>query len=76
LRDWRPLEELGWKILTQHPNAIKLLEQNKDKIVWILIGKNPNATYMIEEHLKNNITDYNIRCNDTTTIFEHLIDLD
>jgi hypothetical protein len=25
---------VNWNILSQHPNAIHLLEQNKDKVNW------------------------------------------
>ena len=34
LRDWIDINKLNWQGLTENPNAIDLLEQNKDKINW------------------------------------------
>ena len=28
LRDWIPIEKLSWRVLSENPNAIHLLEQN------------------------------------------------
>ena len=33
LRDWIDYDKLNWKILSLNPNAIELLEKNKDNII-------------------------------------------
>ena len=42
---WDPL------CLNTSPKALKLLEQNIHKINWSLLAKNPNAVYLIEQHI-------------------------
>ncbi len=37
-------------MLTTNPNAIRLLEQNLDKINWNWISKNPNAIHLVEQY--------------------------
>jgi len=34
LRDWIDIDKLNWNILSYNLNAIKLLEENPDKINW------------------------------------------
>jgi hypothetical protein len=34
LRDWIDTEKLDWEMLSYNKNAIKLLEENQDKIDW------------------------------------------
>ena len=42
---------INWRALSlnTHPKAIKLLENNKNKIDWYLILKNPEAMHLIKE---------------------------
>jgi len=35
LLNWIKLSKLNWEHLSLNPNAIYLLEQNKDKIFWV-----------------------------------------
>ena len=37
-----------WDALSSNPNAIHLLEANKDKIDWSNLSKNPNAIHLLE----------------------------
>jgi hypothetical protein len=46
LLDWVLLDKLDWKILSQNPNAIHLLEQNMDMIDWEELSKNSNAVHL------------------------------
>ncbi len=43
LRDWVDIDKLNWSALTENPNAIELLKENKNKIHWVVLSKNPNA---------------------------------
>jgi hypothetical protein len=36
--------------LSQHPDAIALLEQNPEKINWSGLSRNPNAIALLEQH--------------------------
>ena len=43
LRDWVDINKLDWNTLSENPNAIKLLKENKDKINWRVLSGNPNV---------------------------------
>ena len=34
-----------------NPNAINILQENKNKIQWLILSGNPNAVELIEENL-------------------------
>ena len=36
--------------MSENPNAIHLLEQNKDKINWDKLSENPNAIHLLEQN--------------------------
>ena len=40
-----------WDGLSQNPNAIRLIEQNFDKINWYWLSGNPNAIHILEQNL-------------------------
>jgi hypothetical protein len=42
LLEWIPINKIDWCWLSLNPNAIHLLEQNKDKIDWCNLSKNPS----------------------------------
>jgi hypothetical protein len=50
LLDWIPIEKLDWSKLSENPNAIYLLEANKDKIDWTGLSSNPSprAIHLLE----------------------------
>ena len=50
LRDWVNIYKLNWECLSTNPNAIHLLEENKDKIDWECLSSNPNAIYLLEQN--------------------------
>ena len=50
LRNWIDIDKLDWSKLSLNPNAIQLLEKNKEKIHWDYLSKNPNAIYLLEEN--------------------------
>ena len=50
LRDWIDINKLYWNLLSGNPNAIKLLEQNPDKIDWSCLSENPNAIKLLEQN--------------------------
>ena len=39
-------------MLSANPNAIKILENNKNKIDWFNISKNSNAIHLIEDRVE------------------------
>ena len=39
---WIEIDKIGWRWLSENPNAIHLLERNIDKIDWEWLSKNPN----------------------------------
>ncbi len=39
LLDWIDIHKLDWSALSENPNAISILEANKDKIDWKLLSK-------------------------------------
>ena len=43
LRDWIDINKVHWYSLSENPNAISLLKENKDKINWSLLSSNSNA---------------------------------
>ena len=53
LCDWIPIDKLDWTSLSQNknPNAIKLLEQNLDRVNWGALSLNPNAIPILEKNL-------------------------
>jgi hypothetical protein len=48
--------KIDWRVLSENPSAIELIECNLDKIDWINLSKNHNAMHMIEEYHENIIT--------------------
>jgi hypothetical protein len=42
----------NWSDLSDHPNAIHLLEKNLNKINWYNLSRNPNAIRLLEENQK------------------------
>ena len=46
LLEWIDFKSLSWSGLSLNPNAIHLLEQNKDKIDWSLLSYNPAAIHL------------------------------
>jgi hypothetical protein len=57
LRDWVDINKINWYYLSENPNAIELLKENKNKIDWHFFSKNPNIfTYnykKMKENMKN-----------------------
>ena len=51
------LENVDWDFLSLNPNAIELLESNRDKINWKLLSANPNAIKLLEANPENIIWD-------------------
>ena len=45
--------EMLWWDLSQHPNAICLLEDNLDKVCWDGLSLNPNAIHILKRNLHN-----------------------
>lgn len=52
ISDWVQLEHLRWNELSKNPRAIKILEQNIDKIDCHSLLENPQALLLIEELLR------------------------
>ena len=53
LLDWVELDKLDWYgLLSTNPNAIHLLEQNINKIDWMLLSNNPNAIHLLEKNME------------------------
>ena len=50
LKHWINIENIDLKNLSLNPNAIQLLEQNPDKIVWSELSLNPNAIHLLEKN--------------------------
>ena len=42
--------KIDWKLLSQNPDAIHLIEQNLDKIDWSSLSENPNAIHLLEKN--------------------------
>ena len=40
----------NWYYLSRNPNAIRLLEQNPQKIFWSNLSENPNAICLLEQN--------------------------
>jgi hypothetical protein len=53
LRDWIDYDKLNWKILSSNPNAIELLEKNKNKIEYYCLSLNPNAIDLLKKNQEN-----------------------
>ena len=43
LLSWIDINKLDWNSLSRNPNAIDLLEANRDKIDWMYLSANCNA---------------------------------
>jgi len=55
LRDWIPIENLDWKLLSTNPNAIDLFRENPEKIDWECLSENPDIfTYDYKKIKKTN----------------------
>ena len=52
LLDWIDENDLNWESLSSNPNAIDLLEENKDKINWTELSANPNAIDLIKKKIE------------------------
>ena len=50
LLKWIDAKKLSWSYLSANPNAINLLEQNKDQIVWNRLSENPAAIYLLKQN--------------------------
>ena len=50
LRDWITIspDDYNFVQLSANPNAIHLLEQNPEKIVWSNLSTNPKAIHLLE----------------------------
>lgn len=46
------IEKINWWVLSANPEAIQLLEANRDKINWVQLGTNPKAIKLLEEELQ------------------------
>ena len=46
-----PIDKLEWTILSYYPNAIHILEKNKEKINWSSLSGNPNAIHLLENNM-------------------------
>ena len=46
------IEKINWWVLSANPEAIQLLEENRDKINWVQLGTNPKAIKLLEEELQ------------------------
>ena len=47
LLEWIDATRLSWLNLSANPNAIHILEQNKDKIDWYCLSKNSAAIHVL-----------------------------
>lgn len=47
------MDKINWQKISanSHPEAVKILEQNKDKIDYMFLSENKNAIHLIEENL-------------------------
>jgi len=44
-------DKIHWKMLSENPNAIHLLEMNQDKINWMNLSRNSNAIQLLEKNI-------------------------
>ena len=51
LLDWIPPYSICWSTLSSNPRAIRLLEQNLDKINWTWLSTNPAAIHLLEKNI-------------------------
>jgi hypothetical protein len=51
LRDWIDKDKLDWATLSENPNAIELLKDNRDKINWCNLSNNHNAIELLKANL-------------------------
>ena len=49
LRDWIPINKLNFAEISLNKYAIDFLKENKDKIYWDQLSKNPNAIELLQE---------------------------
>ena len=50
LRDWINIDNIKWVLLAENPNAVRLLENNPQKIIWYCLSSNPNAIHLLEKN--------------------------
>ena len=62
LLGWINIDKIDWDFLSFNPNAIHLLEQNREKINWVYLSSNPNAIHLLEQN-KNKINRENLPIN-------------
>ena len=48
LLDWIYIDKIDWRMLSENPSAIHLLEANQDKIDWTWLSGNPSAIHLLE----------------------------
>ena len=51
LLDWVDINKLDWTLLTEHPNAIHILEKNLKEVDWWYLSANPNTIHILEKNL-------------------------
>jgi len=56
LLDWIPEDKLNWIWLSSNSNAIQLLEKYPDKIIWVILSKNPSIFEIDTEQMKIKLT--------------------
>jgi hypothetical protein len=44
-------DKISWSLLSENPNAISLLEQNRNRINWYNLSANPSAISLLEQNL-------------------------
>ena len=61
LKDWVPLENLDWGMLSANPNAIELLKANEHNIKWLMFLENinPKAIELIKENRDTLLINWN-----------------
>ena len=61
LKDWVPIENLDWAMLSANSNAIELLKANEDKIKWLMLLENinPKAIELIKENRDTLLINWN-----------------
>jgi hypothetical protein len=47
--NWVNVNKLNWDSLSENPNAINILKENKNKINWYKLALNPNAIELFDE---------------------------
>ena len=57
LLDWIDIKNLDFDNLSENPNAIKLLEENPNKINWYYLSSNPSIFEFDYEKMRENNQD-------------------